>query len=72
MIGAYVQNVINQYSIPRTNSTTEAHDISHPFIISMLSELKTVTAMIGDVLVFVIGILYYKGILSFEFGLRLG
>jgi len=60
MIGAYVQNVVNHYEIPRTvNSTTVTSAIHHPFIISALLEFKTATAIIGNVLVFIIGILYY-------------
>ncbi len=63
-IGAYAQNEINQHIITDLN-------LAHPYYISALSDFKTYFAILGDVLVFVIGLLFLAGVFDLSFGYRL-
>ncbi len=63
-IGAYDQNIINQHIIFSIN-------LMHPYYILALSNFKTCLSIVGDVLVFVIGLLFSVGVFDLNFGYRL-
>jgi hypothetical protein len=63
-VGAYDQNTINQHIILGLH-------LSHPYYISALSDFKTYLSMLGDALVFIIGLLFLAGVFDLSFGYRL-
>ncbi len=63
-IGAYDQNIINKHIIFSINLT-------HPYYILALSDFKTYLSMLGNILVFIIGLLFLTGVLDLSFGYRL-